>query len=319
MGAVSQALDQRGGEQRSRGLATAPTAENIAGLQKTIAKYQGTFDRLLPAHMPAETFVGLAAGALWKNQDLAAAALANPDSFLVALRDCARLGHQPGTDEYALTVRKVNKIPSVLGIEQYQGVIERMFRGGAVVAVHAEVVCTGERFVPAQLGAPQHIVDDWLNRDTTTGNLIGAYAYAVLEGGVCSRVMSMGKAEIMRHREVAATEKIWDGPFGKSMWLKTVVHELEKWVPTSSEYRREQARAAAEMQRAMQQPTQAPAAASPSAASDPQTVDGSFTVHDDRSEAVAQAVQVDANPLPAVDQPEQDWPDTAQPPADGAP
>ena len=31
------------------------------------------------------------------------------------------------------------------------------------------------------------------------------------------------------------------------MWLKSAIHELEKWVPTSSEYRREQLRAAAEL------------------------------------------------------------------------
>jgi len=310
MAAVSQALDQRGGgEQRGRALATAPNAENIKNLQRTIAQYRGTFDRLLPSHMDAETFIGIAAGALWKNQDLAAAALSNPDSFLVALRDCARLGHQPGTDEYALTVRKVNKQPSVLGIEQYQGVIERMYRGGAVVAVHAQVVCGGERFIPTQMGPPQHIVEDWLNRDTTTANLIGAYAYAVLEGGVCSQVVFMGKAEIMRHREVAATVAIWDGPFGKSMWLKTVVHELEKWVPTSSEYRREQARAAAELQRAMQQqtppaPSQPPAEPMP----DRNTVDGSYTVHDEPP-----------NPdgIPVEDPPAGEWPPTAQPPAGG--
>jgi recombination protein RecT len=33
------------------------------------------------------------------------------------------------------------------------------------------------------------------------------------------------------------------------MWLKSAVRQLQKWVPTSAEYRREQARAAAEAQR----------------------------------------------------------------------
>lgn len=233
------------GRQQQQSQEVAVRKEDVAALGRTIATYRGTFGRLLPAHMDAETFVGIAAGAMYRNEKLAAAAMHHPDSLIVALRDCARLGHEPGTDQYALTVRG----GKVLGIEQYQGVIERMYRAGAVLSVHAEVVCKGETFKRQDPSPPYHRVpnDDWLDRDTSVANLTGAYAFAILEGGACSRVVAMGRAEIMAHREVATTTNIWDGPFGKSMWLKTVAHELEKWVPTSAEYRREQARAAAAM------------------------------------------------------------------------
>lgn len=199
------------------------------------------FATLLPADIDVDTFAGSAAAAMYRNKQLAATAMRNPESLLVALRDCARLGHNPGTDQYALTVRG----GGVLGIEQYQGVIQRMFQGGVVKAVHAEVVTKQERLerndpFPPTLHVPDN---DWMNRDLRVENLKGAYAYAVLDGGVISRVVVMGAAQIMAHREIAATKAIWDGPFGLSMWLKTPCHELEKWVPTSATYRQERLRA----------------------------------------------------------------------------
>jgi recombination protein RecT len=147
-------------------------------------------------------------------------------------------------------------------MEQYQGVIARMFNAGSVQSIHAEVVTMQERLVRHDPMPPTHEVpgDDWLDRDLSVENLKGAYAYAVLEGGVCSRVVIMGRAQIMTHRDVAATMKFWDGKFGLSMWLKTVVHELEKWVPTSASYRKERARADAELAKLLQQ---APAPAQP--------------------------------------------------------
>ena len=41
------------------------------------------------------------------------------------------------------------------------------------------------------------------------------------------------------------------------MWLKTACHELEKWVPTSSSYRQERARADAELTKILGQTPQA--------------------------------------------------------------
>lgn len=207
------------------------------------------FANLLPAEADAETFAGLAAAAMWKNPKLAVAAMSQPESLLIALRDCARLGHEPGTDDYYLTVRA----GGVLGIEGYQGVIGRMFNAGSVQAVHAEVVTNGEKLTRRDPLPPQHDVPgDWLDRDLRPENLRGAYAYAILEGGVCSRVVIMGKPQIMTHRAKAGQSRegynaFWDGDFALSMWLKTVVHELEKWVPTSASYRKERARADAEM------------------------------------------------------------------------
>jgi recombination protein RecT len=211
-----------------------------------------------------------AASALYKNNTLAATAMRNPESLLVALRDCARLGHQPGTDEYALTVRG----GGVLGIEQYQGVIHRMYQAGAVLSVHAEVVTKQERLERRDPLPPIHHVPDgdWMARDIRVPNLKGVYAYAILEGGVCSRVVVMGAAQVMTHREKAATKAIWDGDFGVSMWLKTGAHELEKWVPTSASYRQQRARADAALAAMLGQTPQI--AQEPVVAVDPATPTG---------------------------------------------
>src|SRR5258708_39205970 len=87
-------------------------------------------------------------------------AQANPDSLYVALMQCASLGHMPGTDEYYLTPRMDHGRPKVLGIEGYKGVVERMYRSGAVAKVIAREVCAKDRSEEhtSELQSPDHLV-----------------------------------------------------------------------------------------------------------------------------------------------------------------
>jgi recombination protein RecT len=224
-----------------------------------IEQYTGDFAQVMPEHIKPATFVRLSQGLLRRDDKLAEAAAKNPGSFLAALLDCARLGHEPGTDAYAL----VPFGSEVQGIEQYQGEIERMYRAGAVSAVKAEVVRVNDyyEFDQATMQRPDHR-PGWYcteppgqNRharflsEKDRGDLVGVYAYGEFPGGAVSRVVEMGKAEIDKHKAEAKGTSRSDSPWvkwEKSMWLKTAVHELEKWVPTSAEYRREQLRAAVE-------------------------------------------------------------------------
>lgn len=227
--------------------------EDVQSLVRTqIWEKRKQFANLLPADVDADAFAGLAAAAMWRDPNLAIAAMRQPDSLLVALRDAARLGHEPGTEAYYLTVRS----GGVFGIEGYQGVIDRMYRAGGVVAVHADVITKEEdaagAFIRGDPRPPVHRRQ--LSRDTSVANLAGVYAYAILDGGVCSRVVVMGRDEVMRHRAMSGRrgsddKGVWDGPFGMSMWLKTPVDELRKWVPTSAAYRKDRARADAELAR----------------------------------------------------------------------
>lgn len=227
---------------------TNAVAQRDNGAQALIAKYRTDFAQVLPSHLRPATFVRLSQGLLRRNTKLADAAERNPASFLAALLECARLGHEPGTDQFALVPfkdRKRNTV-EVVGIEQYQGVIERMYRAGAVRAVKAEVVRTRDPFAyePDVMDRPRH-KPDWFAEDR--GELIGVYAYAVMLDGSTSRVVMMNRAEVMRHKAVARGATGEDSPWQaweEAMWRKTAVHELEKWVPTSAEFRREALRAA---------------------------------------------------------------------------
>lgn len=211
------------------------------------------YGSVLPTHLEQQHWIRLAAGLLKRNQDLAAAAVNNPDSLRAALMECARLGHEPGTDQYALVpIKDKDTGPSVLGIEQYQGEIERMYRAGAVTAIICEVIYEGEQFSYNPGDKPFHQAD-WLNRGDTP--LVGVYAYAVLGDGVVSNVVVMGKREVDKHRAVAKTDSIWR-KWPEPMWRKTAVHELEKWVPTSAEFQKERLRALAEVAAEQARPIQ---------------------------------------------------------------
>lgn len=219
--------------------------EQDGGPGRMVEQYRRVFDELLPSHLPVATFVRLSQGLLRRDARLRQAAVRNPESFLAALADCARLGHEPGTDQYAL-VAFGNE---VTGIEQYQGEIERMFRAGAVRSVKCEVVRKNDTFQwrPTKMDLPEHDYDP-LAGDEDRGELAGVYAYALMSDGGVSQVIVMGKDEVMRHRAAAKTKEIWDGPFELSMWKKTAVHELEKWVPTSAEWLEHRLRTAAKVQ-----------------------------------------------------------------------
>jgi recombination protein RecT len=235
---------------------TNAVAQRDNGAQALITKYRSDFAQVLPSHLRPATFVRLSQGLLRRNGKLAEAAERNPASFLGALLECARLGHEPGTDQFALVPfndRKRGTV-DVVGIEQYQGVIERMYRAGAVRSVKAEVVKSADPFdyEPDVMDRPRHKPNWFADR----GELIGVYAYAEFYDGSTSRVVMMNRATVMQHKAKSRSGNGDDSPWQlweESMWLKTAVHELEKWVPTSAEFRRETLRAPRDL--ADEQPT----------------------------------------------------------------
>jgi len=223
-----------------------------AGLIKT---YANDFAAVLPSHVKAETWVRLAQGALRKGKrtasgrfELEEAAANNPGVFLAALLDAARLGLEPATEQYYLTPRKVKGRLEILGIVGYQGHIELMYRAGAISSVVAEVVYSNDRFTyaPGRDEVPLHEID-WDSDDR--GRLRLVYAYARMKDGAVSRVVVLNKTDIARTKASSQGSDSDYSPWRlheAAMWLKTAVRQLQKWVPTSAEYRREILRATAE-------------------------------------------------------------------------
>src|SRR5215469_3538911 len=87
-----------------------------------VAKYAPQLGGVLPRHVGQDLFVQMAIGMLDSDLEMAHAARVNPQSFLRELRECARLGHMPGTEEAALVVFKTKAAPGGYEftlIEQY--------------------------------------------------------------------------------------------------------------------------------------------------------------------------------------------------------
>src|SRR5262249_22545171 len=127
-----------------------------------VAKYSGSFARVLPVHIKPDAWVRLTQGALKRGKrirdkrdphfgmfELEVAAANNPGAFLAALLDAARQGLEPGTEQYYLTPRKVGGRDGhleILGIVGYQGYVDLMYRAGGVTSVVVQVVREHDRY-----------------------------------------------------------------------------------------------------------------------------------------------------------------------------
>jgi recombination protein RecT len=260
--------------------AVAQRDNSPAGL---IKQYSTSFAQVLPSHIKAETWVRLAQGALKRGKRiedakspqrgmfvLEVAAANNPGKFLAALLDAARLGLEPGTEGYYLTPRKVKGKLEILGIVGYQGYIELMYRAGAVSSIVAEVVRQHDQYefvagqldrqIPPRWQGPQEIPwHQWppFAGEATRGGLLGVYAYARMKDSAVSRVVQLGAEDIARIKASAEGSTSEYSPWVNheaAMWLKSGVRQLQKWVPTSAEFRMEIARAIAEANRVATSP-----------------------------------------------------------------
>lgn len=231
-------------------MTTATPPKSIGAM---VLRYKSEFAMVLPSSFPVDMFTRLAESKLRTDAKLRDAAIRNPESLFAALMECARLGHEPGTNEFALVPWPDKNAPNgvlVLGIEQYQGLVERMLNSGMVVSVRCEVVRWNDYFDPRkdQPFTPPDHRPAWYNSDPpgqtrhpwlvpreSRGELTGVYAYAVMESGVISQVVTMPRDEVMLHKAKAKTLKFWEGDWEEAMWRKTAIHALADLVPTSAE------------------------------------------------------------------------------------
>lgn len=237
---------------------TSAVAKRDNGPAALVKQYHQDFRDVFPSHIKPDQWIRLAQGALKKGRkakdgqgkelpytEVELAARSNPGVFLASLLDAARLGLEPGTEQYYLTPRKVKGKYEILGIVGYQGIIELMYRAGAISSVVAE--CVYERdlfeFAPGRDEIPRHEID-WDADDR--GQLRLVYAFARMKDGATSKVVVLNRQAIQK---IKATSQGADSQYSPwvtnepAMWLKSSVRQLAKWVPTSAEYMREQLRA----------------------------------------------------------------------------
>lgn len=246
---------------------TSAVAKAENGIEGVITTYKPRLGAVLPDHINIEQFTGLAMGALYRDPKLREAAQNSPGAFMNALMRCASLGHQPGTEEFYLIPRKNKGVAEVQGMEGYRGIVERMYRSGAVASVVVREVCALDKFeyIEGVHDKPQHTVN-WFGGNR--GDMIGVYAYAQLTTGATSRVVILSRDDVMAAKASSDGGNSDYSPWnrldggkdhpefaGRSMWWKTAARRLEPWVPTSAEYRREQLRAAVEADNLRRTPT----------------------------------------------------------------
>lgn len=244
-------------------------AKREAGAAELVRQSRDWFRTIVPSHVDANAFVALSIGYLRKNPKLAAAAVRAPQAFTAALSECARLGLVPGDTYHLVPFENTrNDTVDITGITDYKGEIELIYRAGAVASVKAEIVRKRDHFrYTTDMDRPEH-APDWFG---DRGDLIGAYAYAVMKDGATSKVIVYSKAEIDEVRAASKGATRSDSPWNTwydRMALKTVIHRLEHFVPTSAEYRREQLRAAAEVSQQVNLSAPPPAAAPAAHAAD---------------------------------------------------
>lgn len=213
------------------------------------ARYGGRIAALVPTHVNGQAWLRQATGTL-RDPKLLAAAQADFDSFVSAIEHAAILGLRPGTEEFYLIPRKIKGKLTVQGITGYQGLVDLMYRSGAVGSVVVETVRKADafRYVPGRDPRPIHEID-WMADDR--GDLALVYAFALMSGGATSKVVVINRYKIhTQHR--AKSEGFKFDPDGspwtlneEAMWLKTGARQLSKWVPTSTEYIAQRAHAEA--------------------------------------------------------------------------
>jgi recombination protein RecT len=222
-----------------------------------VEQYRDEYATLMPSHVNADQWIRLAVGAIRGDKKLMQAATTDVGVFLRELRTAARLGLEPGTEQFYLTPRKSKAHRGqfiIKGIVGYQGLVELIYRAGAVSSVIVETVRERDtfRYHPGRDERPVHEVD-WFAEDR--GPLVGVYAYAVMKDGATSKVVVLNRQQVMAAKAKSDGAHSDYSPWRTSeeaMWLKTGARRLAKWVPTSAEYLRERLRAAADV--AIEQP-----------------------------------------------------------------
>lgn len=219
------------------------------GPEALVRAHRDDLTGALPSHIKGDTWMRLATGALRRDENLRRIATRNPGSLMNALLECARLGHEPASKSFYL-VPFGNEIQ---GIEGYRGVVERIYRANGVKVVHAEVVYENDVFVwlpgtvdthqPPRWEGPQRVpfhMADWFS---DRGDVKGAFSYGLFHDGTPSRIVILNRKYLDKVRAESKGSKSPTSPWVKwydQMVLKTAAHRLEPWVPTSTEWRKDE-------------------------------------------------------------------------------
>ncbi len=217
--------------------------EQVTAAPKMISP--DTFAQVLPQHLGAEKFTRWAL-TLLRRPELAQVATTDAGrlSIMSALMDCASLGLEPGRTYHLVPFggREKDGTPkpqTVTGMTDYKGEVELIWRA-VQRPVIAQLVRAEDKFTPCGANVPPfHEADYWGKR----GRIVGGYAYVDYGSDLYSQVIYMPESSdepdvdsFLKHRAVSKKQDLWD-KYPEPFRLKTLVHQLRKWVPWSAEVR----------------------------------------------------------------------------------
>ena len=192
----------------------------------------------------AERFARVCVTAFRQNPELQKS---SPASILGAMMTCAQLGLEPNTPSGLayLIPRWNSKLRSMECQFQvgYRGLLELMYRSGSIASINADVVYRQEieaglfTYTSGIRPNIEHKID-LLDGSARTGNpadIVAAYACAVLKSGEpVIRVVprkDIDKAMNMSGGK-SGPSAVWKSHYAE-MAIKTAIHRLAKWLPTT--------------------------------------------------------------------------------------
>lgn len=212
--------------------ATGKELTTTTGGRKSIAtliqKQAPQFKLALGKSMDPERFTRVAMTTVRTNEGLQRC---NPQSVLASLMLCAQLNLEPGPLGHAYLVPFGNECTFIVG---YQGLIELAYRSGQVLSIYAELVHEHDAF-EQRLGTDRTIDHKPPPFGQPRGKVVGVYAVAKLRGGATQFVvMTADEVERIRQMSRGKNSLMW-----KDHWeaaaKKTVIRQLAKWIPKSTE------------------------------------------------------------------------------------
>lgn len=231
---------------------TVAQAAQDASLPALIKASTGQFAQVLPAHLGAERYArwglsvvrkALTGGGTDQAEKTRQAWLKVMDSeagrlsVLAALMDCASLGLEPGREYHLVPFGGI-----VTGITDYKGEIRLISNANPSWPVVAMLVHAKDSLHMVGANVPPVHDADWFGQ---RGGIVGGYAYQQMSGGLCSMVVRMAEHpdpddptadSFAHHKAKARSQAVWD-EWPEAMRLKTLVHQLRKWVAWSAEIR----------------------------------------------------------------------------------
>lgn len=235
----------------SQQYAPAPRGQQApVSLENQIMQMKGEFARAIGGATPAEQqkraerFARICVTAFRQSPELQKC---SPASILGAMMTCAQLDLEPNTPAgLAYLIPRWNgKLHSTECQFQvgYRGLLELMYRSGAIASINADVVYRQEieaglfTYTSGIRPSIEHRID-LLDGSARTGNpadIVAAYACAVLKSGEpVIRVVprrDIDKAMAMSGGK-SGPSAVWKSHYAE-MAIKTAIHRLAKWLPTT--------------------------------------------------------------------------------------